>query len=54
VVPVENAPKLFEAIGSKKKTLKIFTTEEGGAEHAHVDNRQVGIDYAADWLAENM
>jgi len=54
VVPVENAPKLFETIGSKQKTLKIFTAEEGGAEHAHVDNRQVGIDYAADWLAENM
>ena len=54
VVPVENAPKLYEAIGSKNKTLKIFSTEEGGAEHAHVDNRQVGIDYAADWLAENM
>ena len=54
VVPVENAPKLFEAIGSKAKALKIFSTEEGGAEHAHVDNRQVGIDYAADWLAENM
>ncbi len=54
VVPVENAPKLFEAIGSKNKMLKIFTAEEGGAEHAHVDNRQVGIDYAADWLAENM
>jgi dienelactone hydrolase len=53
VVPVENAPKLFEAIGSKAKALKIFSTEEGGAEHAHVDNRQVGIDYAADWLAQN-
>ena len=54
VVPVENAPKLFEAIGSTNKTLKIFTAEEGGAEHAHVDNSQVGIDYAADWLKENM
>jgi dienelactone hydrolase len=54
VVPVENAPKLFEAIGSSNKTLKIFTAEEGGAEHAHVDNRQIGIDCAADWLAENM
>jgi alpha-beta hydrolase superfamily lysophospholipase len=50
VVPVENAPKLFEAVGSKRKELKIFATEEGGAEHAHVDNRQVGIDYTADWL----
>jgi pimeloyl-ACP methyl ester carboxylesterase len=54
VVPVENAQKLYDAVGSANKTIKIFTTEEGGAEHAHVDNRQVGIDFAADWLAENM
>ena len=54
VVPVENAPKLYEAVGSKNKTIKIFTTEEGGAEHAHVDNRPVGINYAADWLTANM
>ena len=54
VVPVENAQKLYDAVGSKNKTIKIFTTEEGGAEHAHVDNRQVGIDFAADWFAENM
>jgi alpha-beta hydrolase superfamily lysophospholipase len=54
VVPVENAPKLYEAVGAKNKTIKIFSTEEGGAEHAHVDNRQVGIDFAADWLMANM
>ena len=54
VVPVENARKLYDAVGSKNKTIKIFTTEEGGAEHAHVDNRQVGIDFAADWLEDSM
>jgi len=54
VVPVQNAQKLYDAVGSKNKTIKIFTTEEGGAEHAHVDNRQVGIDFAADWLADNL
>ena len=32
VVPVENAPKLYEAVGSASKTIKIFTAEEGGAE----------------------
>ena len=53
VVPVENAQKLYDAVGSKNKTIKIFSAEEGGAEHAHVDNRQIGIDFAADWLAEN-
>jgi len=54
VVPVENAQKLYDAVGSRNKTIKIFTTEEGGAEHAHVDNRQVGIDFAADWLEDNL
>jgi naringenin degradation protein FdeB len=54
VVPVENARKLYDAVGSRNKTIKIFTTEEGGAEHAHIDNRQVGIDFAADWLAANL
>ncbi|MES2563315.1 MAG: alpha/beta fold hydrolase [Pseudomonadota bacterium] len=50
----EDANKLCEAAGSKNKTVKLFTPEEGGAEHCHVDNRQVGIDYVADWLTENL
>jgi dipeptidyl aminopeptidase/acylaminoacyl peptidase len=54
VVPVENAQRLYDAVGSKNKTIRIFTAEEGGAEHAHVDNRQVGIDFAADWMEDNM
>lgn len=54
VVPVENAQKLYDAVGSTNKTIKIFHTMEGGAEHAHVDNRQIGIDFAADWLESHM
>ena len=54
VVPVENAQKLYDAVGSKNKAIKIFTTEEGGAEHAHVDNRAVGVQFAADWLEDNL
>jgi len=54
IVPVENAPKLYEAVGSKDKTIRIFDAEDGGAEHAHVDNRQVGIDFAADWLMQKL
>lgn len=50
VVPAENAQKLFDAIGSTRKTLRVFTAADGGAEHAHVDNRQVGVDFVADWL----
>jgi dipeptidyl aminopeptidase/acylaminoacyl peptidase len=54
VVPSENAPRLYDAVGSEQKTIKLFSTEEGGAEHAHIDNRQVGIDFVADWLTENL
>ena len=54
VINVAEAPKLFEAIGSKNKLMKIFTAEEGGAEHAHVDHRQLGVGFAADWLADTL
>jgi len=54
VVPVEAAHKLYAALTTKKKTLKIFTAEEGGAEHCQVDNRPLGISYIADWIAANI
>ncbi len=54
VVPAENAQKLYDAIGARRKALRIFTAEDGGAEHAHVDNRQVGVDFVADWIAANL
>jgi alpha-beta hydrolase superfamily lysophospholipase len=54
LTPREVAHQLYDAVGSRDKTLKIFTTAEGGAEHCQVDNRQVGTDYIADWLAQRM
>ena len=53
-MPVASAYKLYEAIGSKKKELKIFKGDEGGTYHAQVDNRQVGVDYLSDWIAKNL
>ena len=50
----DDAQKLYAAVGSKNKTIKIFTADEGGAEHCHVDNRQVGVDYVADWITANL
>ena len=50
VVPVANAHKLHEAIGSKDKTLRIFTAEDGGSAHALADNRPLAVDYIADWI----
>jgi dienelactone hydrolase len=54
VVPVASAHKVFEAVGSKKKELKIFKGDEGGTYHAQVDNRQVGVDYLSDWIAKTL
>jgi len=54
VVPLAEARKLYERVGSKNKTLKIFTETEGGAEHCQVDNRQLGVDFIGDWLLKNM
>lgn len=51
---IDDAQKLYDAVGSKIKNIKIFDVDEGGAEHCHVDNRQVGIDYVGDWLAKNL
>jgi fermentation-respiration switch protein FrsA (DUF1100 family) len=51
IVPLASARKLYDAVGSTRKHLKVFTAADGGAEHCQVDNRQVGVDYIADWLA---
>ncbi len=54
VVPVASAHKLYEALGSPKKHLKIFTEEEGGTYHVQLDDRQIGVDYIADWIADTV
>jgi dipeptidyl aminopeptidase/acylaminoacyl peptidase len=54
IVPLDSAKTLYDMIGSKRKTYKVFTVEDGGAEHCQVDNRQVGVDYIADWINENI
>ena len=54
IVPLEEARTLYERVGSRRKHLKVFTAEEGGAEHCQVDHRRLGIDYIGDWLLANM
>lgn len=54
IVPVEFAQRLYEAVGSRNKTLRILTAYDGGSEHCQEDNRQVGANIVADWLAENL
>ena len=54
VVPVEAAHKLYAELKTPRKTLKIFTPDEGGAEHCQVDDRPLGIAYIADWIAARL
>jgi dipeptidyl aminopeptidase/acylaminoacyl peptidase len=54
VVPLASAHKLYEALGSKCKHLRILTAEDGSVYHAQADNRQVGVDYIADWIEDNV
>jgi dienelactone hydrolase len=54
IVPVEFAERLYQAVGSKNKTLKVLTPFDGGSEHCQEDNRQVGANLVADWLADNL
>jgi hypothetical protein len=48
------AQKLFDAIGSKDKTFRVFTAEEGGAQHCQRDYVTRAIDVIADWLDEKL
>ena len=54
IVPLEYAKLLYDAVKSRNKTLKIFTTDEGGSEHVQGDNRALGANFVADWVADNL
>jgi pimeloyl-ACP methyl ester carboxylesterase len=44
------AQKCFNAVGSKNKTFKLFTREEGGYHHCQIDNQSICSAYMWDWL----
>jgi len=54
IVPVEYAHRLFAAVGSRVKEIKVFTADEGGSEHCQEDNRQIGANFIADWIADHI
>jgi dipeptidyl aminopeptidase/acylaminoacyl peptidase len=53
-IPMDDARKLFEEASSSNKTLRVFTREEGGAQHVMMDNRTIAIAYIGDWLADRL
>jgi dienelactone hydrolase len=53
-IPLALAKKCFDAIGSKQKTLKVFSREEGGYHHCQIDNVSIGVAYMWDWLEKTL
>ncbi len=53
-VPLANAQALFDAVGSTDKTFRVFTAEEGGAQHCQHDCLTLGTTSIFDWLEEKL
>lgn len=51
-IPLATAQRCFDAVGSSRKTFKVFTREEGGYHHCQVDNTSIAIAYMWDWLED--
>jgi alpha-beta hydrolase superfamily lysophospholipase len=51
-IPLSEAQKCFDAVGSKQKTIKIFTRDEGGYHHCQIDNQSICSAYMWDWLEQ--
>lgn len=51
-IPLAVAQKCFDAVGSRHKTFKVFTREEGGYHHCQSDNVTLGTSYMWDWLED--
>lgn len=51
--PLAEAHRVYDAaVHAARRELRIFTPEEGGCEHCHLDNQTVGTDFMADWVAD--
>ena len=53
-VSMEDAQKLFDAIGSKDKTFRVFTEEEGGAQHCQRDYLTLGVAEMWNWFEDKL
>jgi dienelactone hydrolase len=53
-VPLADAQALYNAAGSADKTLRVFTAEEGGAQHCQRDYLSLGSTTMFDWLEDKL
>ena len=53
-VPVADAQALYDACGSSDKTLRVFTADEGGAQHCQRDYLTLGVATMWDWFEDKL
>jgi dienelactone hydrolase len=53
-IPVDDARRLHDSAGATDKTLRVFSREEGGAQHCQIDYSIRGISFIADWLQSKL
>jgi dienelactone hydrolase len=53
-IPMADAQKQFDACGSKDKTLRVFTAEEGGAQHCQRDYLTLVVAEMWNWFEEKL
>jgi len=53
-VATADAEKLFAAIASKDKTLRLFTAAEGSAQHCQRDYLSLACDTVISWLEQRL
>ena len=53
-IPLSDAQKHFDACGSKDKTFRVFTAEEGGAQHCQRDYLTLVVAEMWNWFEEKL
>jgi dienelactone hydrolase len=53
-IPLEDAQKQFDACGSKDKTFRVYTAEEGGAQHCQRDYLTLVVADMWNWFDEKL
>lgn len=51
-IPMAEAQACFDAVGSKHKTFRVFTREEGGYHHCQIDNLSIAVAAMWDWVED--
>ncbi len=53
-IPLKDAQALYDACGSQDKTLRVFTAEEGGAQHCQRDYLMLGTATMWSWFEDKL